>query len=179
MSQVGWVILCKTATICLLWTAYQCAQTLCKCQRWMWEAIWGAVSLNHDLMTSVWLHKWPKTQKSEPITVDNCVKLPCQSTACHCAQTHYICLMWMREAVWGSRQPQSWCTDSYNRMPGQHINVLKYFVCLIWMQKAVWGGCQPQPWCNDSIPTPPVWISLCKASTVCWWEAYQCAQTWM
>ncbi len=28
-----------------------------------------AVSLNHDVMTSFWLHKWPRTPKSEPSSV--------------------------------------------------------------------------------------------------------------
>jgi hypothetical protein len=32
--------LCKAATTCL-WTAYECAQTLCICSIWMWEAVWG------------------------------------------------------------------------------------------------------------------------------------------
>jgi len=27
-----------------------------------------AVSLNHEEMTSFWLHKWPRTPKSEPST---------------------------------------------------------------------------------------------------------------
>ncbi len=34
-----------------------------------------AVSLNHDVMTSFWLHKWPRTQKSEPSRVNNCLRL--------------------------------------------------------------------------------------------------------
>jgi hypothetical protein len=40
MSQVGWVLLFKTVTVCLS-TAYQCAQTLCICLMWMGEAVWG------------------------------------------------------------------------------------------------------------------------------------------
>ena len=33
------------------------------------------VSLNHDITASFWLHKWPSTPKSEPSSVDNCVRL--------------------------------------------------------------------------------------------------------
>ncbi len=40
LCQVGWVKLCKAATICQ-WTAYQCAQILCICLKWMWQAVWG------------------------------------------------------------------------------------------------------------------------------------------
>ncbi len=40
LSQEVWVWLCKAATI-YLWTAYQCAETLCICLIWIQEAVWG------------------------------------------------------------------------------------------------------------------------------------------
>ncbi len=33
---------------------------------WMQQQLKLAVSLNHDIMTSFWLHKWPRTTKSDP-----------------------------------------------------------------------------------------------------------------
>ena len=46
-----------------------------------------AVSLNHDAMTSFWLHMWTRTQKSEPssvgITVEGCYRMP-MPAACWC-----------------------------------------------------------------------------------------------
>ncbi len=62
LSQEVWVWLCKAATICL-WTAYWCAQTLCICFIWMNKVAWGGCQPQYDLMTSFWLHKWPRTQK--------------------------------------------------------------------------------------------------------------------
>jgi hypothetical protein len=38
LSQVLWVYLFEATAICP-WTAYQCAQTLCKCLMCMWEAV--------------------------------------------------------------------------------------------------------------------------------------------
>ncbi len=35
---------------------------------WMQQQLKLAVSLNHDIMTSFWLHKWPRTTKSDPST---------------------------------------------------------------------------------------------------------------
>ena len=135
LIQVGWVYLWKAPTVCW-WTSHQCAQTLCICLRWMWEAVcrgyqpqqwhnhiistphkwprtpkseqddcvrlllyadgqhinvlehfgnvlvgWGeqfelAVSLNHDIMTPFWLHKWPRTPKSEPLTENEYYSVP-------------------------------------------------------------------------------------------------------
>ncbi len=37
----------------------------CECRKQFEEA----VSLNHDIMTSFWLHKWPKTPKYDPSSV--------------------------------------------------------------------------------------------------------------
>jgi hypothetical protein len=38
LSQVGWVYMCEATTICL-GTVCQCAQILCICLVWMWEAV--------------------------------------------------------------------------------------------------------------------------------------------
>ena len=68
LSQVGWVKLCKAATVCP-WTAYQCAQTLC-----IHLSGWGkqfevAASLNQDVLTTFWLHMWLRAPKFEPSSV--------------------------------------------------------------------------------------------------------------
>ncbi len=75
----------------------------------------------------------------------------CLWIAYQCAQTLFICLMWMQEADWGGCQPQQWhyaiilatsdpepqnmsqwCDYNFLRLlpyaHGQHINVLKHFV---------------------------------------------------
>jgi hypothetical protein len=69
LTQVMWLNLFETTSLCQ-WTAYQCAQTLCMCLMWMQEAVWVAVNVNHDAMTSFWLHMWPRiTTKSDPSNV--------------------------------------------------------------------------------------------------------------
>ncbi len=40
-----------------------------------WKQFEVAVSLNHDAMPSFQLYKWPRTPKSEPSRVGNCVRL--------------------------------------------------------------------------------------------------------
>ncbi len=40
LTQVGWVYLCKAATVCQ-WTAYQFTQIIWICLIWRWEAVWG------------------------------------------------------------------------------------------------------------------------------------------
>ncbi len=69
-----------------------------------------AVSLNYDVMTSFWLHKWPWIPKYEQISVGitSAATAICPWTAYQCAQTLCICLMWMQEAVWVGCQPQPW-----------------------------------------------------------------------
>ncbi len=77
-AQVGWVKLCKAATLCP-WTTYQCAQSLCTCLIWIWEAVWGGWQ-PQPRCNDIFLipHKWPRAPKSEPSWVDNCVSLlPC------------------------------------------------------------------------------------------------------
>ncbi len=69
MSQVLWVQLFEATAICP-WTACQCSQTLCSYLMWMQEAVVEvAVSLNHVVMSSFWLHKWPRTPNYEPSSV--------------------------------------------------------------------------------------------------------------
>ncbi len=52
-----------------------------------------AISLNHDIMTSIRLHKWPKTPKSEPsrvgLTVIGCYHMPMDSISM-CSNTLYV-----------------------------------------------------------------------------------------
>jgi hypothetical protein len=61
---------------------------------------WGkhfevAVSLNLDIMTSFWIHKWPRTPTSEPSKRVKLCKavVVCWWTAYQCAQTLCICLI--------------------------------------------------------------------------------------
>ncbi len=65
LSQVGWVWLFKAAIICL-WTAYQYTHILCNVWDEVGKKFEMAVSINPDVMTSFWLHKWPRTPKSDP-----------------------------------------------------------------------------------------------------------------
>ncbi len=46
-----------------------CSNTLYLSNVDAWEAVEVAVSFNHDVMTSFWLHKWPRTPKYEPSSV--------------------------------------------------------------------------------------------------------------
>jgi hypothetical protein len=64
LSQEGWVKLCKADTICL-WTAYQCAQTLCKYLIWTWEAVWGGYQpqpWHNDIILTSQVIQNPKIQ---------------------------------------------------------------------------------------------------------------------
>jgi hypothetical protein len=73
LIKVVWVELFENTAICP-WTAYQCAQTLCICLMQMHRKQFEeAVSLNHDKMTSFWLHKGPRTPKYEPSSVGTTV----------------------------------------------------------------------------------------------------------
>jgi hypothetical protein len=38
LCQLGWVYVYEAALMCLF-TAYECAQTICICLTWMWEAV--------------------------------------------------------------------------------------------------------------------------------------------
>ncbi len=149
---------------------------------WMQEAVWVAVSLNHDIIPSFWLHKWPRTTKSEPsivgITVWGYCHMSMESISM-CSNT-CICLMCMWEAVWVGCEPQPWHNDIIltpqvtqnpkcdTRSVG--ITVWGYFhmpmgsisMCLntLYMSNVDVGSslscCQPQPWCNDIILPPQV-----------------------
>ncbi len=107
LSQVGWAKLCKAATVCQ-WTAYQCVKCFLYVYYGCGKQFEVAVSLNHDIMTSFWLHKCPRTQNKRQV---GWVKLCKADTVCpwteyQCAQTLCIHLIWMWEAVWGGGQPQ-------------------------------------------------------------------------
>jgi hypothetical protein len=52
LTQVVWLELFEATAICP-WTVYQCAQTLCICLMWMWEAVWYGCQpqqWNNDIM---------------------------------------------------------------------------------------------------------------------------------
>ncbi len=113
-----------------------------------------AVSLNHDIMASFWLHKWARTPKSEPgsvgITVWGYCHMPMDSISMF-SNTLYMSNV-DGETVWVGCQPQLWCNDimltpQVTKNPkiwpkkcgyiclrllpyahGQHTNVLKHFV---------------------------------------------------
>ncbi len=95
-----------------IWTAYQCSQTLCKCQRWMKEAVWAGCqpqTWHHDII----LTPQPQVTQNQYLSLLLWVKLckadtVCQWTAYQCAEILCICLIWMWEAVWGGCQPQPW-----------------------------------------------------------------------
>ncbi len=71
-----------------------------------------------------------------------------------CAQTLFICLIWMWEAVWVGYQTQPWCNfyhlDTSNDVECQNLDQC---MCLIQMWEAVCSGYQPPPWCNGFITT--------------------------
>jgi hypothetical protein len=150
LSQAVWVWLCKAATVCP-WTAYQCAQTLCICLIWMREAVWVGGQPQpwcNDIMLTP--HVTQNPPKKQEVWVWLCkAATVCLWTAYQCAQTLCICLIWMREAVWGGGQPQPWCNDI---MLTPHVT-------------------------QNPPKKQEVWVWLCKAATVCLWTAYQCAET--
>ena len=107
MTQVVWVTLLEATVICP-WTAnvlkhFVYVQYGCRKQFEL------AVSLNHDVLTSFWLHKWPSTPIYDPssvgITIRGYCHMPMDS---QCAKALCICLLWMWEAVWSCCQPQPW-----------------------------------------------------------------------
>ncbi len=113
LSQVMWVKLFKTPFICP-WTAYQCAQTRCICLMWMHRKQFKlAVILNHDIMTSFWLHKWAWSPKSEQSSVGIPVwgycHIPMDSISM-LSNTLYKSNV-DEEAVWAGCQPQQWHND--------------------------------------------------------------------
>ncbi len=135
-------------------------------------------------MRSSWIQTWRRSQQTEQRSVGWLCKAAtiCPWTAYQFAQTHFICLIWMRESVWGGCQSQPWHTDNILTpqvtMNPQNLSQLVWVypckgatlcpwtdyqcaqtllcICLIWMWGSVWGGCQLQPWCNDIILTPQV-----------------------
>ncbi len=86
------------------WTAYQCSQSqiLCICLVWMQEAM-GEVSvgINHDVR-----HHFDSTSDPEPKNMSQVrwvllfeATAICPWIAYQCAQTLFICLMWMQKVV--------------------------------------------------------------------------------
>ncbi len=153
---------------------------------------WGeqfeeAVRLNNDIMPSFWLHKWPRTPKSDPSSVGIPVwgycHMPLDSISM-CSNTLCMSNVDGREAVWGGRQPQPWRNDiilipqvtqppkyepssvgttfrGYCHRPLTAYQCSQSLcICLMRMWEAVWVGCQPQPWQNDIILTPKVTQNL-------------------
>ncbi len=145
------------------------------------------ISLNHDVMTSLSLHKWPRLHKSGANLasgmVYGCTHIPLNSIPM--AQSLYICLIWMYEAVWGGHQAHPWgcgivstpqvtltsqIWGQLGRCNGMGAPICPWAwdsitiaqtLCIrqIWMYEVVWGGYKPQPWCNDIISTPQVTMS--------------------
>jgi hypothetical protein len=139
------------------------------CLIWIWGAVFEvAVSLNHDVMTSCWLHKWPRTPKSEPSSVDNCLR------------TLYVLYgRWKQFVVavslnhdemisfWLHKCPITPQTETisvditilgYYHMPMDSISMCSNTLYMSNMDMGiiVWGSCQPQPWRYDIILTPQV-----------------------
>ncbi len=184
LRKVVWVELFEATAICP-WIAYQCAQTLWICLMRIREAVVEVdVSLNHDKMTSFWLHKWPRTPKSNPsklgITVWGYCHMPMDSISM-CSNTLDMYNVDSGSSCWGCCQPQPWCNDiiltpQVTQNPKIWAKYCGYnclrlllfahwsayqcsqtlFICLMWIQEAVWDGCQLRPWCNDIILTPQV-----------------------
>ncbi len=104
LIQVVWEKLCKATTICL-WTAYQCAQTLCICLIWMWKAVlrWlSASTMTEWHHFEFWLHKWHRTPKSEQsrvgMNVYGCYHMPMDNTSI-CPNTLYMSNMDVRSSL--------------------------------------------------------------------------------
>ena len=68
------------------------------------------ISLKHDIMALISLHKWPWVPKSwttlASVTVNESTHMPCNSIPV--AQTLRICPIWMYDMVWCEYQPQTW-----------------------------------------------------------------------
>ncbi len=139
------------------------------------------ISLNHDIMASFSLHKWPWLPKSwaslAGVTVYKGATI-CPWDSIPMAQTLCIYLIRMWEAVWGGYQPQPCCCGiiftpqmtltsqiwgQLGRCNDMRVHPysletsyqwLKQFICLLWMYEVVWGGYQPQPWHCGIIFTP-------------------------
>ena len=72
------------------------------------------ISLNHDILASFTLHKWPILSKSGANVADTtelgykgAPKCPWDSIPV--AQTPCVYQLWMYEVVWGGYQPHPWC----------------------------------------------------------------------
>jgi hypothetical protein len=174
LTQVMWIELFEATTICR-WTAYQCAQTLRLCLWWMMqEAVWDGCQPQPWLITSFWLHKWPRTP-SDPSSVgipiwDYCRSMPLTSISM-CQNTLFMSVMDDGSTL---RRMSTLTSTSYPAEPPNLTQVMwielfentticrwtayqcaqTLCLCLWWMmQEAVWDGCQPQPWLITSFWT--------------------------
>jgi hypothetical protein len=139
-----------------------------------------AVSLNHDVTTSFWFCKWPRTPKSKPsklgITVWGCYLMPMDSISMG-SHTVYGCRQQFELAVshnhdlmisfWLHKWPRTPTYEpssagiivgGYCHLPMDSISMCSNLLYLSNMnaQSSGWGACQPHPWCNDIISTPQV-----------------------
>ncbi len=138
------------------------------------------ISLNHDVMASFSLHKWPWLPRSGAnfvsVTVRGCNHIPLRQDK-NDSNTLYMSNM----DVWSGLR---WILISTMRLwhhfystsdpefpdPGPNLPVSQYkgatifpcdsitmaqtlCICLIWMYEVVWGGYQPQPWRYGIIST--------------------------
>ncbi len=81
-------------TRCLIMTEYQCAKTLCICWIWIQKTVWGGCQPqpwgNDIILTPC---KWTRAPKSEPIRVDNCVRLLPYANGQHInVLKHFVCV---------------------------------------------------------------------------------------
>ena len=159
-----------------------CSNTLCMSKIHAGSSGKEAGSLNHDVMPSFWLHKWPIAPKSEPQSVWVYLfkaSTVCPWTAYQCDQTLCIHLIWMWKVVWGGCQPQPWHNDIILTLQGG----------LRWMWEAVvvvavslnhdvmtsfWFLKWPSTPKSEPIK---VGITVLGCWCMCSWTAYQCAQT--
>jgi hypothetical protein len=142
-----------------------------------------AVSLNHDVMTSFWLHKWPRTPKYDPSSVGITVWGYCcinMGSISMCLNTLYMSSVDVGSSLRRlSASTMTLCHhfDSISEVESQNLSQVVWgylleapavcpwtayecaqtlCICLMWKWEAVWVSCQPWPWRNDIILTPQV-----------------------
>ncbi len=135
-------------------TAYQCAKTYCIYIIWMWDAIYGV------LKPWPWLYKIIQTQPfpqfapnpSPPSEGYQCKgALTYPSTAYQDAETLYIYIIWMWDAVYRALKPR------------------------LWLYNITWT--QPFPQFSPN-PPQPYEVYQCKGALTCSSTTYQDAKTY-
>jgi hypothetical protein len=121
-----------------------------------------AVTLNNDVLTSFWLHKWPEPPNLRQVmwvSVYGCYCMPIMDSISMCS-TLCICLIWMQKAVWDGCQPQPWCNDIFLTPQVTHTQNLTQLTTRVGIN--VWGY-----WC-----APMESISMCSNSVYvkCGWK---------